>query len=126
MPSFEHEFPLDLIRNDPGFAAELLQEVSGKPLPEHTRVCCDAAALGSLEEIMKLRDYEFKTELIGRPFREGEAKGLAESLLVFLEGRGIAVSDEVRTRVTSSADHDELLGWVRRAATVERAEDLFR
>lgn len=43
MPSIEHELPLDLIRNDPRFAVELLQEVGGKPLPEHTRVRCDAS-----------------------------------------------------------------------------------
>ncbi len=82
---------------------------------------------------MKLRDYEFKTELIGRPFREGEAKGkaegrdegLAEAVLEFLDSRGIGVSDEVRERITSSTDLEELHGWARRVAAVERAEDLF-
>ncbi|MFD3684289.1 hypothetical protein ACFWTE_05665 [Nocardiopsis sp. NPDC058631] len=297
MPSHEHEFPVDLIRNDPRFAVELLQEVGGKPLPEHTRVRCDAseatrtapvqliadsvvvcerqpfphertdepvpvlgiitepqnkwdprkpyswpayvanirhrlrcpvallvltpttalarrysepidlgcgeirplvlaldtlepvtdqsvaaahpvltvlslasnptddeaalkalitalksldtsasslysdyvlaalsaAALGSLEKIMTLSDYEFRTELIGRPFREGEAKGQAEgraegraeAILGILDARGIAVSDGVRERVTSSTDLAELDRWVRRAVGVERAEDLF-
>ncbi|MCY9784609.1 hypothetical protein KIK06_11975 [Nocardiopsis sp. EMB25] len=43
MPSHEHEFPLDLIRHDPEFAAELLHEVTGKSLPAYTRVRCDAA-----------------------------------------------------------------------------------
>ncbi|MFV2196630.1 hypothetical protein [Nocardiopsis sp. LOL_012] len=292
MPSFEHEFPVDLIRNDPAFAAELLQEVTGVPLPEHTRVRCgaaeatstaiahltsdnvvvcerpplpregddpvpvlaivtepqrgwdsrkpyswpayvanirhrlrcpvallvltpdtplglryskpidlgcgeirptvlaldtlepvtdhrvakerpvltvlamasnptedraalealftalrsldtsasslysdyvlaalSAAALGSLEEIMKLRDYEFRTELIGRPFREGQAKGKAEgmsdAILGILDERGVELSPEVRDRITSSADPDELRRWVRRAARATRAEDLF-
>ncbi|WP_121187777.1 hypothetical protein [Nocardiopsis sp. Huas11] len=72
-----------------------------------------------------MRDYEFKTELIGRPFREGEAKGLAEAVLSVLEERGISVSDQVRERVTSSTDREALRVWVRRVATVERAEDLF-
>jgi hypothetical protein len=84
MPSFEHEFPLDLIRNDPGFAAELLREVSGKPLPEHTRVRCGAA----------------------------EATSTA---LQYLDSDNRAMADREQLRV-----------WVRRAATVERAEDLFR
>ncbi|GAB2498663.1 hypothetical protein [Nocardiopsis aegyptia] len=289
MPSFEHEFPLDLIRNDPGFAAELLREVSGTPLPEYTRVRCDAAeatstalpylnsdnvvvcerpplphegdepvsvlaiitepqrswdprklfswpayvsytrhrlkcpiallvltpdsalaqrydepidlgcgeirptvlgldtlkpvtdqrvaaehpvltalaiatnptedraalealsvalhsldasqsslysdyvlaalsaaALGSLEEIVKLRDYEFKTELIGRPFREGEAKGLTAAIIEVLEGRDLEVSDEVRQGINAMADRETLRAWVRKAVRVERAEDLFR
>lgn len=293
MPSHEHEFPLDLIRHDPTFATELLQEVTGKPLPEHTRVRCDAAeatrtapaylnsdslvvcerpplpherqdgpvpvlaiitepqntwdsrkpyswpcyvanirhrlkcpvallvltpttalarrysppidlgcgeirplvlaldtlepvtdqsvaaahpvltilalaanptddkdalealtvalksldasasslysdyvlaalsatALSSLEEIMAVRDYEFRTELIGRPFREGEAKGRAagraEAILGVLDARGIAVSNEARERVNASSDLDELDRWVRRAAKVDSAEDLF-
>ncbi|WP_170293684.1 MULTISPECIES: hypothetical protein [Nocardiopsis] len=289
MPSQEHELPVDLIRNDPRFAAELLQEVTGKPLPEHTRVRCDASeatrsapsqlitdsfvvcerpplphekqdepvpvlgiitepqnkwdprkpyswpcyvanirhrikcpiallvltpttalarrysapidlgcgeirplvlaldtlepvtdqsvaaahpvltvlalasnptddkaalealfvalksldtsasslysdyvlaalsatALSSLEEIMTLSDYEFRTELIGRPFREGEAKGRAEAILGVLDSRGIAVSDRTRDRITGSTDLDELDLWVRRAVRVDRAEDLF-
>ncbi|MFI6577062.1 hypothetical protein ACIBFB_14775 [Nocardiopsis sp. NPDC050513] len=289
MPSFHHEFPLDLLRNDPGFAAELLQEATGRPLPEHTRVRCDAAeatstafpyinsdnvvvcerpplpgegdepvhvlaivtepqrtwephklytwptyvtytrlrlkcpvallvltptsalaqrydepidmgcgevrptvlaldtlkpvtdkrvaadhpvltalaiaanptedraalealsvalrsldastsslysdyvlaalsaaALGSLEEIVKLRDYEFKTEFIGRPFREGETLGLTEAIIEVLEARDLEVSDEVRQRIDAMADRETLRAWVRRAATVDCAEDLFR
>ncbi|WP_067602553.1 hypothetical protein [Nocardiopsis listeri] len=151
MPSHQHEFPLDLIRNDPGSVVELLEEISGEPLPEHTRVRCDSteatstapthltsdsvvvcerppypyekrdapvpvvgiivelqnrpdrrkycrwpayvantrlrpacpvvllalsvAAPGALEKLIMLKDYEFKTELIGRPFREGRVEG---------------------------------------------------
>ncbi|MCY9784608.1 hypothetical protein KIK06_11965 [Nocardiopsis sp. EMB25] len=96
---------------------------------DYVLAALSAAARGSLEEIVKLRDYEFKTELIGRPFREGEAKGkaegLAEAVLEFLDSRGIGVSDEVRERITSSTDLEELHGWARRVAAVERAEDLF-
>ncbi len=74
---------------------------------------------------MAVRDYEFRTELIGRPFREGEAKGRAEAILGVLDARGIAVSNEVRERVNASSDLDELDRWVRRAAKVDSAEDLF-
>ena len=82
---------------------------------------------------MTLSDYEFRTELIGRPFREGEAKGQAEgraegraeAILGVLDAKGIAVSDAVRERVTSSTDLVELDRWVRRAVGAERAEDLF-
>ncbi len=305
MPSIEHELPLDLIRNDPWFAVELLKEVRGEPLPEHTRVRCDASeatrtapsqlitdslvvcerpplphekrtepvpvlgiitepqhtwdprksyswpcyvanirhrlkcpivllvltpttalgrrystpidlgcgeirplvlaldtlrpvtdqsvaarhpvltvlslaanptddkdaleallvalksldtpesslyfdyvfaamsatALSSLEEIMTVRDYEFRTELIGRPFREGRAEGRekgraegreegraegrAQAILDVLEARGISVPDGTRERITTSSDLDELGLWVRRAATLDRVEELF-
>ncbi|WP_435110066.1 hypothetical protein [Nocardiopsis synnemataformans] len=96
---------------------------------DYVLAALSATALGSLEEIMTVRDYEFRTELIGRPFREGEAKGRAagraEAILGVLDARGIAVPDEVRDRVTASSDLDELDRWVRRAAKVDSAEDLF-
>lgn len=86
-----------------------------------------------LEEIMAAGTFVPKSEFVGRIYREGaaegEAKGKAEgeanSVLVFLDARGIEVSDEVRERVTSCTDLDQLTTWVRRAATVTRAEDLF-
>ncbi|WP_444962541.1 hypothetical protein [Nocardiopsis sp. M1B1] len=74
---------------------------------------------------MAVRDYEFRTELIGRPFREGRIEGRAEAILGVLDARGIAVSNEARERVNASSDLDELDRWVRRAAKVDSAEDLF-
>ncbi|KOX18366.1 hypothetical protein ADL05_07275 [Nocardiopsis sp. NRRL B-16309] len=93
---------------------------------DYVLAALSTAALGSLEEIVKLRDYEFKTELIGRPFREGETKGLGEAIVEVLEGRDLEVSDEVRQRIGAMADRETLRAWVRRALKVERAEDLFR
>ncbi|WP_150252801.1 hypothetical protein [Nocardiopsis deserti] len=74
---------------------------------------------------MSVRDYGFRTELIGRPSREGRAEGKAAAILGVLDARGIAVPDEVRDRITASSDLDELDRWVRRAARVDGAEDLF-
>src|SRR5699024_9305841 len=100
-----------------------------------------ATALSSLEEIMTVSDDEFRTELIGRPFREGRAEGRekgraegrekgraegrAQAILDVLEARGISVPDETRERITTSSDLDELGLWVRRAATMDRVEELF-
>ncbi|WP_158070344.1 hypothetical protein [Nocardiopsis sp. CNR-923] len=36
-----------------------------------------------------------------------------------------AVTDEVRQRIESCTDLDTLHAWIRRSATVDRAEDLF-
>ncbi|MEV0633023.1 hypothetical protein [Nonomuraea wenchangensis] len=53
------------------------------------------------------------------------AKGEANAIFLILEGRGLAVSDEVRDRILSCHDHDVLDAWVLRAITVETAEALF-
>ncbi|MFE1168833.1 hypothetical protein [Nocardiopsis sp. NPDC058789] len=84
-----------------------------------------ATALGSLEKLMKLKDYEFRTEMIGRPYREGQAKGRIEALFTILEARGITLSEAERERVAATTDLDTLDALVRRAARAERAEDLF-
>lgn len=55
----------------------------------------------------------------------GEAKGEAKSLLLFLAARGIDVSDDIRERIIGCTDTDRLERWVRRAATVDTAEELF-
>jgi hypothetical protein len=56
---------------------------------------------------------------------KGEAKGEAKAVLAVLEERKIPVSDDVRERITACTDLDRIDGWVRRALTVEHAEDLF-
>ena len=43
-----------------------------------------------------------------------------------LEARGIEVSEDVRSRVIECTDLEQIEVWVRRAATVESAEDLVR
>ena len=56
---------------------------------------------------------------------EGEAKGKADAVLTVLEARGLAVTAAIAARVRSCGDLAELDRWVRRAATVARADDLF-
>ena len=46
-------------------------------------------------------------------------------MLAVLEARGLAVPAEVRERVLASKDLDELDRWIRRAAIVSDAKDLF-
>ncbi|PDP84916.1 hypothetical protein CQJ94_24195 [Glycomyces fuscus] len=92
---------------------------------DYVLAALSATALGTLEEIMAVRDYDFRTELIGRPYREGRIEGRIEAIPGVLDARGIAVSDEVRDRVTASSDLDELDRWVHRSAKVDNAEDLF-
>ncbi|MCD7440380.1 hypothetical protein K4B79_19405 [Streptomyces lincolnensis] len=56
---------------------------------------------------------------------EGKALGEAKGVLRVLEVRGLAISDDVRERITTCTDLDRLDDWLVRAGTVLRAEDLF-
>lgn len=56
---------------------------------------------------------------------EGEVKGKAEGVLDILDARGIAVSETQRQRVLACTDLELLRLWIRRAATVTTAEELF-
>ena len=56
---------------------------------------------------------------------EGEASGRANSVIGVLEARGIALTAEDRARILACTDLDILDDWVRRAVTVERAEELL-
>ncbi|MFG1851755.1 hypothetical protein ACGFJT_07940 [Actinomadura geliboluensis] len=78
---------------------------------------------------MTLAGYEWKSDFAkahrAKGRAEGRAEGEAKALLLVLEGRGIAVPNEVRKRVMSCVDSDQLEGWLKRAAVVDRAEDLL-
>ncbi|MEU1494983.1 hypothetical protein ABZ456_32665 [Streptomyces sp. NPDC005776] len=56
---------------------------------------------------------------------EAQTKGQAESLLLILEARGIALTDELRQRITDCTDSHLLSRWVRGAATATTAEEVF-
>src|SRR5262245_21757531 len=85
--------------------------------------------LRSLEEILTAGTYEYQSAFAREHYGKGEAKGRAEGeaemILVVLSARGVPVSDDVRARITSCTDLDQLTAWGRRAVTVDSAEDLF-
>lgn len=82
-----------------------------------------------LGEMMKLYDYEFETDLVGRPYKagreEGRAEALAGAVLDVLEAREIHVDSGTRARITECADLDQLKTWHLRALTISSASDLF-
>lgn len=55
-------------------------------------------------------------------FIEGLAKGLAESVLVVLRARGLAVPAEVRERILSQKDTIRLERWLEKAATAPSSD----
>jgi hypothetical protein len=56
---------------------------------------------------------------------EGEAMGRASSVIGVLEARGIVLTPEARAHILACTDLDVLDDWVRRAVTVEHAEELI-
>jgi hypothetical protein len=114
---------------------------------EHGRLYADlvlsrlgAAARAALEELM-IGGYEYQSDFAKKWIEEGLAKGRAQgrvegraeglmegqakAVLTLLAARGIAVSDEVREQVSVCRDPATLDGWLVRAATATRIEDVL-
>ena len=81
------------------------------------------------EEIVILEHYEWQSRLANtnraKGFGEGFAEGMATALAIVLETRGITVPEEIRERVMSCTDTDQLERWVHRAAVMDTAESLL-
>ncbi|RAY13294.1 hypothetical protein DPM19_19600 [Actinomadura craniellae] len=92
---------------------------------QYVRSQLSGAARDSLEELMTTTTHDYEGAFTGKYHSAGKAEGEAEMILVFLEARGLDVSDEARERITSCTDLDQLKAWGRRAAVVESAEGLF-
>ena len=57
--------------------------------------------------------------------KEGQAAGKAEAILLVLEARSLDVSEAERALITGCTNLRQLKKWVQRAATAEKASDLF-
>lgn len=98
-----------------------------------TMASLNEAAKKALEELMLPPGYEPQSDIVRRWVAkgraegraEGEAKGEAKAVLGFLEARGLVVTVTQRERILSCADADELQRWIRKAATVASADELF-
>ncbi len=92
----------------------------------------NVAARRRLEAMMK-GGYEFQSEFArtyvakGREegLQEGTLKAKAQAVVTFLEARGLEVPADVRERVLASTDVADLDQWIRRAAVVSDARQLF-
>ncbi|CAM4524912.1 DUF4351 domain-containing protein [Nocardia ninae] len=56
---------------------------------------------------------------------EGEARGEAKMLLRALVARGFAVSDDLRARVLSTSDTEQLEAWMDKAAVADSLDVVF-
>lgn len=74
---------------------------------------------------MDLRNYQFQSEPLRKSYERGKVETRALDVIEVLTARGVAVDASHRARITACTDWDELSTWVRRAATVETADELF-
>jgi len=117
-----------------------LSAVAGSaPLDEDTRVLYFDLIEAALSEAarkafeMLPQNYEFQGPTYKKAKLEGQLEGRLEgqalmagaSVLDVLEARGLSVSDEVRQRVQSTTDLEQLRHWIRRAAVIIGADELF-
>ncbi|MBU3065975.1 hypothetical protein KO481_31195 [Nocardia sp. NEAU-G5] len=84
-------------------------------------------AQAALEEFMKITwpHDPFIDGLKDEGRAEGLAKGEARILLQFLAARGIAITTDIRDRIESCADTDQLETWAVRAATSNSIDEVF-
>ena len=54
----------------------------------------------------------------------GALRGETTALLAVLDARGIEVPDDIRDRITTCTEFDQLDIWIRRAATIDKIQDL--
>ncbi len=76
----------------------------------------------ALEALMAtMQGYEYQSEF----HRRAEAETRAQAVLEFLEARGVTVNAEQRERITECMDLGTLRRWIKRAATISTADELF-
>ena len=66
-----------------------------------------------------------REEGIQEGIQEGTLKAKTEAVMTVLEARGLDVPTDVRERIVGSTDLAELDRWIRRAAVVGEARELF-
>ena len=67
-------------------------------------------------------NYNFRSEIM----RNTVALGQARAVLTVLDGRAVAVPDDVRDRILECRDALQLDTWLRRAGTATTIDDVLR
>jgi hypothetical protein len=87
------------------------------------------AARSALEELMQRGTYEYQSEFarkyVAQGLEEGRHEGERAALFEVLDARGLRVDAETRQRILACTDLAQLKVWLRKAVTVESAQELF-
>ncbi|WP_432924483.1 hypothetical protein ACQPZZ_29675 [Microbispora sp. CA-135349] len=74
------------------------------------------------EMVTTIQDFDY---LGDKYFSHWKDQGRAEALLIMLDARGLEISDDARERIQRCEDTNQLEAWVRKAAVVTSADELF-
>ncbi len=83
------------------------------------------AARKALEDDMGVSTDAYISDFAKRYVSQGRSEGEAQALLLVLESRGLAVSDEARARIIACTDIEQLDAWLSRAATADSVDAIF-
>ncbi|MEU6645080.1 hypothetical protein ABZ863_21300 [Saccharomonospora sp. NPDC046836] len=87
------------------------------------------AARRHLEALMTTGTYEYQSDFVRKYVHQGRAEGRvegeAQALLAVLAARGIDVTEDDLARITACTDPEQLVTWIRQAATADNVEQLF-
>lgn len=105
--------------DDPGvqlMVVDRLAAISDEVRPTYTRYVITAASTAAQPALEQLMTTHYDKEVFLDHWEaRGEARGEAKLLLILLEQRGIAVTEEARGRIESCADTGQLEAWFTRA-----------
>ena len=131
MPSVTHEAPIELIRQHPGLAVELLQAMSDVDLPAEI-----AVSLGptDLSEVVPIKFLADAVVIVGDKATGEPAliiiiepiKAKAEDVLKIIDARGIDVTADQRERISSCTDIDQLDEWFDSALIAGTAAEILK
>jgi hypothetical protein len=111
------------------FALRSIAHVSTEERDGYTRIIRATATppvRKALEELMtRVFKDDFMDGLLAQGEAKGEAKGEANMLLRVLAARGLAVTDDLRQRITSCTDTTQLETWFDRAITATALTEVF-
>lgn len=83
------------------------------------------AVCEALEDEMGVSTDAYISDFAKRYVLQGRAEGEAKALLLVLESRGLAVSEQTRSRITACTNTEQLDAWLTLAATVASADAIF-
>ncbi|ROO89090.1 hypothetical protein EDD29_6777 [Actinocorallia herbida] len=114
-------------------AIESIPREKGNSYTEHCWNISPLPVRKIMEEIMKTNEWPafspFAREHFGKGraegHAEGEVDGLARSILLVLDSRGLAVDGQVRARIEECREAEVLEKWLMRAATASVADEVF-
>jgi hypothetical protein len=116
----------DIMLKALGSAFKTVDETTASIFIEMTEVGLGTSPAAQIwKDIMAVDLSFFRSETSQKLRAEGRAEGRAEDVLFVLRHRGLDVSEGVRERVAGCSDPDVLRGWLTRAVTVDRAEEIF-